>query len=67
MVDGRVAGTVTSGDWGHRVGKNLAYAFVEPALAAPDTAVEIDIIGMMTPARVIEAGPYDPMMVRVRG
>ena len=30
MMDIRVVGTVTSGEWGHRVGKNLAYAFVEP-------------------------------------
>jgi dimethylglycine dehydrogenase len=60
MLEGRVAGTVTSGDWGHRVGKNLAYAFLEPELAAEGTKVEIDIIGTMTPATVIPAGPHDP-------
>lgn len=60
MLEGRVAGTVTSGDWGHRVGKNLAYAFLEPELATEGTKVEIDIIGTMTPATVIPAGPHDP-------
>jgi len=67
MVEGRVAGTVTSGDWGHRTGLNLAYAFVEPALAATGTQVEIDIIGQMVGAQVIPMGPYDPGLERVRG
>ncbi|MDX1785444.1 MAG: FAD-dependent oxidoreductase [Roseovarius sp.] len=67
MVEGRVAGTVTSGDWGHRTGLNLAYAFVEPALAATGTQVEIDIIGQLVSAQVIPMGPYDPGLERVRG
>nr|WP_309504560.1 FAD-dependent oxidoreductase [uncultured Roseovarius sp.] len=67
MVEGRVTGTVTSGDWGHRTGLNLAYAFVEPALAATGTQVEIDIIGQMVSAQVIPMGPYDPGLERVRG
>ena len=58
MQGGRVIGTVTSGDWGHRVGKNLAYAFVDPAFAAPGGTPEIDIIGHLTQATVIEPGPY---------
>jgi dimethylglycine dehydrogenase len=66
MVGGRVVGTVTSGDWGHRLGVNLAYAFIEPDLAAPGTAFEIDIIGTMYPAKVIESGPYDPSYARMR-
>ena len=60
MLDGQVVGTVTSGDWGPRVGKNLAYAFVRPDLAAPDTGLFIDILGNLAPARTIPAGPYDP-------
>jgi dimethylglycine dehydrogenase len=58
MRDGRVVGTVTSGEWGHRTGLNLAYAYVEPDLAAVGTAVEIDVIGTMVPATVIEP-PFD--------
>ena len=67
MLDGKVVGTVTSGDWGHRVGMNLAYAFVDPELAAQGTALEVDIIGAMTPARVIAPSPYDPEMRLPRG
>ncbi len=58
MQGGAVAGTVTSGDWGHRVSKNLAYAFVDPAFSAPGTETMIDIIGTLTPATVIPPGPY---------
>ncbi|GHA51375.1 dimethylglycine dehydrogenase [Amylibacter ulvae] len=65
-IDGRIVGTVTSGDWGHRTGLNLAYAFVEPAIGVPDTQVTIDVIGEPTAARVIEMGPYDPSYARMR-
>ncbi|KMW58980.1 Dimethylglycine dehydrogenase [Candidatus Rhodobacter oscarellae] len=60
VLDGKVVGTVTSGDWGHRTGLNLAYAFVEPALAAEGTALSVDVIGRQVPAKIIAAGPYDP-------
>ena len=60
MQGAEVVGTVTSGDWGHRTGLNLAYAFVDPALDAPGTDLQVDVIGMTVPARVIPAGPYDP-------
>ena len=65
MAGGKVVGTVTSGDWGHRVGKNLAYAFVEPEVAAGSVPVVIDIIGNLVPAQVIAQGPYDPGNERV--
>ena len=65
--DGRVAGTVTAGAWGHRTGLNIAYAFVEPALAKDGTALIVEVLGNDTTARVIPAGPYDPDLTRVRG
>ena len=67
MRDGKVVGTVTSGDYGHRVGMNLAYAFVDAALSAEGTDLAIDIIGTLTPARVIAPSPYDPGMTLPRG
>ncbi len=66
MRNGDVVGTVTSGDFGHRVGKNLAYAFVNTDLAAPGSAATIDVLGDMVAATVIETGPYDPGHQRVR-
>ena len=66
MDKGGVVGTVTSGDWGYRTGLNLAYAFVAPAFAKAGTALDIDILGELTPARVIPHGPYDPENTRAR-
>ncbi|MEL6961074.1 MAG: glycine cleavage T C-terminal barrel domain-containing protein, partial [Pseudomonadota bacterium] len=63
MVGDRVVGTVTSGDWGHRVGMNLAYAFVDVDM--PD-AVEVDVLGQRVAAQVIPPSPYDPEFSRMR-
>ena len=67
MQDNRVVGTVTSGAWGHRVGMNLAYAFVLPELAKPGTQTQIDLLGTLTPATVIAPSPYDPETRLPRG
>ncbi len=67
MRDGEVVGTVTSGDWGHRVGKNLAYAFVKTDFSEPGSEVAIDILGDRIPATVIAPSPYDPANEQVRG
>jgi len=66
MRDGAVVGTVTSADWGHRVGMNLAYAFVLPEFAAVGTRVEVDMYGDLVPAEVIAPSPYDPDFARMR-
>lgn len=66
MLDGTVVGTVTSGDWGHRVSRNLALAFIRPDLATPGSLASIDILGDHIPAKVIDAAPYDPASDRVR-
>ncbi len=63
---GRIIGTVTSGDWAHRTGLNLAYAFVEPEMTGRTQDLTIDIIGAPTAARIIESGPYDPGYDRMR-
>ncbi len=67
LMDGnKVVGTVSSGDWGHRVGMNLAYAFVEPAKAAVGTKVQLDHLGKLIDAKVVSSGPYDPENNRIR-
>src|SRR5690606_37722556 len=60
MLRNEVVGTITSGEWGHRVGRNLAYAFVRPDLATPGTALRIDLCGDLVAAEVIAPSPYDP-------
>ncbi|MDA8602888.1 FAD-dependent oxidoreductase [Alphaproteobacteria bacterium] len=66
MVADTVVGTVTSGDWGYRTKMNLAYAFIEPDLAAEGTRLAIDVLGQMVQAHVIKPGPYDPGYTLVR-
>ncbi|MBT8413473.1 MAG: FAD-dependent oxidoreductase, partial [Boseongicola sp.] len=67
MLEGRVVGTVTSGGWGHRVQKNIAYAFVEPAFSATGQVFHIDSLGKSVPAQVVHPALYDPQMERLRG
>jgi len=61
-----VIGTVTSGDWGHRTGLNLAYAFVDPDFFDAGTAVQINICGERVDATVIAPSPYDPDFSKLR-
>ncbi|UWQ79913.1 FAD-dependent oxidoreductase [Leisingera sp. S132] len=67
MRGSKVVGTVTSGSWGHRVGINLAYAFVAPDLAAEGCTMQLDLCGDLFPAKVIAPSPYDPSFDRIRG
>lgn len=66
MQAGRVIGTVTSGDWGHRVGLNLAYAFLDPEFSDIGHKMQLDLCGDQVPAKVIAPSPYDPDLALVR-
>nr|MDJ1017933.1 glycine cleavage T C-terminal barrel domain-containing protein [Paracoccaceae bacterium] len=66
MTGDRVVGTVTSGDWGHRVGLNLAYAFVDADVADEGSAMELDLCGRRVASTVIAPSPYDPGFERMR-
>ncbi|MDA8587310.1 aminomethyltransferase family protein, partial [Rhodobacteraceae bacterium] len=61
-----VVGTITSGDWGYRVGMNLAYAFVMPELAAVGSKMQLDLCGDLVDAEVITPSPYDADYSRMR-
>jgi len=66
MQGDKVVGTVTSGDWGHRVGLNLAYAFVMPETAAIGAKMQLDLCGNQVEAEVISPSPYDPDYERMQ-
>ena len=66
MHGDRVVGTITSGDWGHRTGMNLAYAFVQPSLAAEGSRMMLDLCGEHVEASVLAPAVYDPDFSRVR-
>jgi dimethylglycine dehydrogenase len=64
--DGRVAGVTTSGGYGYAVGKSLGFAYVETALAVPDSTFQISLLGEMRTARVLAEPAYDPENRRLR-
>lgn len=64
---GKVVGEVTSGGWGHRVGKSIALAMLRADLANAGTTLEVEIYGQRYPATVQADGPiYDPKNERLR-
>ena len=67
LAEGRVVGVTTSGGYGHAVGRSLAFAYVEPALAEPGTALSVSILGEDRPARVLAGPAYDAKNARLRG
>jgi len=66
MQGNTVVGTITSGDYGHRVGMNLAYAFVKPDFVAVGSSLQLDLCGEHIAAHIIEPSPYDRRFERMR-
>ena len=64
--DGELCGRATSGGYGWRVRKSLALGLVRPALAAPGTELEIEILGQRQRATVIAESPFDPDNLALR-
>ena len=62
----RRIGFVTSGAYGHTVGKSLAMAYVDRDLAAVGTELAVHIVGDLRPCRVIAPSPHDPEGRRLR-
>ena len=65
-VDGKAVGLVTSGGYGHRIGKSIALAYVETDLAQEGEALEVEILGERCPAKVATSPLYDPKNERLR-
>lgn len=66
LAGGRCVGVTSSGGYGHAVQRALAFAYVEPALAAPGTRLELLILGEHRPAEVLAEAAYDPANARLR-
>ena len=64
---GEVIGETTSGDWGYRVSKSIAFAMVRADLALAGTKLEVDIFGVTRRATVQADAPlWDPENKRLR-
>jgi dimethylglycine dehydrogenase len=66
LKDGTAVGYVTSGSYGHWVGRSLAAGYVPTALAREGERFEIDILGEMRTATVRLEPLYDPQGLRLR-
>jgi dimethylglycine dehydrogenase len=66
MKDGVAVGYVTSGAYGHCVGKSLAAGYVPAGLARDGARFEIDVLGEMRTATVRLEPLYDPQGLRLR-
>jgi len=70
--DGAIVGRISSGMFGHALGKSLGMGYVElGALAGNDAALlaanyEIEVAGVKVPATASLAGFYDPQSLRVK-
>ncbi len=63
---GEVIGLTTSGGYGHRIGKSLAFAYVQPDHAAPGTEMTCWLLGEPRKAVVLSDPAYDPANDRLR-
>lgn len=63
---GRRVGFVTSGAYGHTVGKSLAMALVDTEFTEPGTELLCHVVGHGRQARVIPPSPHDPEGKRMR-
>jgi len=66
MKDGAAVGYVTSGAFGHCVGKSLAAGYVPTPLARDGARFDIDILGEMRSAIVRLEPLYDPQGLKLR-
>ncbi len=64
--DGQVVGWVTSGAYGHWVGKSIALGYVPAALAHAGGGFEVEILGERRPAVLAPQPLHDPTGERMR-
>ena len=58
--DGRRVGFITSGGYGHHIGKSLAMALVDVERAQTGEELHTHVVGVERGARIIASSPYDP-------
>jgi sarcosine dehydrogenase len=63
--DGKVVGTTSSANWGHTVGKLIAFGYLPVALAG-ERHFEIEAYGERYPAERVEGPRYDPRNERLK-
>ena len=65
--NGSVVGAVSSGGFGHTVGRSIALAYVKPEFDRPGGGFTVEILGEKRPAELVAACLFDPAGARLRG
>ena len=63
----RLVGFVTSGAFGHHVGRSLALAYLDRDVLEDRPEVSVYVVGEPRTARILTAPPYDPAGAKLRG
>ncbi|RBI85115.1 glycine cleavage system protein T [Rhodosalinus halophilus] len=66
-IGGEVKGFCTSGGYSHHADTAVALGLIPAEAAQPGLEVEIEILGEMRPARMLETPLFDPDGARLRG
>lgn len=64
--DGKLIGYITSGGYGHHVGKSLGMALIDSEFAEVGSSLSVYVVGEERGASVIANSPYDPKGERIR-
>jgi glycine cleavage system aminomethyltransferase T len=65
-IDGEIRGRVTTGGYGYTLGSSIAYAYLPPENADPETEVAVEIFGEWVEGRVAKEPLLDPKGERIR-
>ncbi|MBE8158281.1 MAG: FAD-dependent oxidoreductase, partial [Betaproteobacteria bacterium] len=65
--DGKNIGFITSGGFGHHIGKSLAMGYVNTECAKEGYECAVEILGDKRPAKIRLRPPYDPDGKKMRG
>lgn len=65
-LDRRLVGLVTSGAFGHHVGRSLALAYLETSVIGASPELTVVALGEERTARILPEAPYDPTGSRLR-
>jgi dimethylglycine dehydrogenase len=65
-IEDRLVGLVTSGAYGHHVGKSLALAYVDRDVLETNPELTVFVVGEPRTARILPEPPYDPNGTKLR-
>ena len=62
----KIVGVVTSGGYGFRINKSLAFAYVQTELAKDETELVVEIQGQKRNAKILNKPAYDPQNKKLK-